>query len=188
MSETQNPQVAALPATPDDTSPETEATTAPAASEAPAGQGEPLDAVRAQRDEYYDLLLRKTAEFDNYRRRTERERRDAGDRAVAEFVTDLLQVVDDLERAAGTEAAGGGVDAYREGIHLIRRRLADLLAKRGVTPVDPLGEDFDPHVHEAVVREHDPTRRDGEVVEVLAKGYRMGDRLLRPAMVKVAAS
>ncbi len=188
MSETPNPQVAALPATPDDAAPDTEATETPAASEVPADRGEPVEAVRVQRDEYYDLLLRKTAEFDNYRKRTERERRDAGDRAVAEFVTELLQVVDDLDRAAGAEAGGGGVDAYREGIDLIRRRLADLLARRGVTAVDPLGEDFDPHVHEAVVREHDPTRRDGEVVEVLAKGYRMGDRLLRPAMVKVAAS
>jgi len=187
MAETPNPQVAALPATPDDTAADTEAATASAAPEAPAGH-DPVEAVRAQRDEYYDLLLRKTAEFDNYRKRTERERREAGDRAVADFVTDLLQVVDDLERAADASAGEGGVDAYREGIDLIRRRLADVLAKRGITPVDPVGDDFDPHVHEAVVREHDPTRRDGEIVEVLAKGYRMGDRLLRPAMVKVAAS
>lgn len=186
MSESQHPRVAAEPPPLDETTPESPAE-APEALPA-AVPGDEIDAVRAERDEYYDLLLRKTAEFDNYRKRTDRERREAGDRATAAFITELLPVVDDLERATRTEAGEAGAEAYRAGVALIVRRLAEVLASHGVEPIDPLGEDFDPHRHEAVVRVQSAAHRDGEIVEVLGKGYRMGERLLRPAMVKVATS
>jgi molecular chaperone GrpE len=147
-----------------------------------------------QRDEYYDLLLRKTAEFDNFRKRTERERQSVSEAAASDLIAELLPLVDDFERAllapdgARREGgAGGGEDnAYRRGVELMYRRLLDVLHKRGVRPIEALGADFDPYYHQAVSYEPAEGRRDGEVIEEFRKGYLLGDRLLRPTMVKVA--
>ena len=142
--------------------------------------------TQRQRDEYYDLLLRKQAEFDNYRKRVERERQMVSEAAAASIVEELLPVMDDLERALNTEATGDAADAYRRGVELIQKQLADILRKRGVRPIEALGADFDPYYHQAVA--HDPAegRREGEVIEEFRRGYMLGDRLLRPSMVKVA--
>jgi molecular chaperone GrpE len=156
----------------------------PGGAEAPAPDYETL---LRERDEYLDLLRRKTAEFDNYRKRQGRERRELSDLAAADLVKDLLPLVDNLDRALKTGAAEVTVEAYRRGVELIQKQLLDVLARRGVTPIDPLGEAFDPHWHEAVVREA-TGGRDGEITEVFSRGYRLGDRLLRPAMVKVATA
>jgi molecular chaperone GrpE len=150
-----------------------------------ASSGE-VDAVSRQRDEYYDLLLRKTAEFDNYRKRVERERRELAEYTTGEFVKELLPVLDDFTRAMNT--SGGAPEMFRQGMELIWRRLQDTLAKRGITIIDPLGEQFDPHQHEAVARVAAGQHRDGEIVEVFSRGYRLNDRLLRAAMVKVATA
>src|SRR5690349_17316430 len=156
---------------------------------------ETIDAVRKQRDEYYDLLLRKTAEFENYRKRIDRERRDLSDYAGADILKSVLPLVDDLERAlqaasATDEAAAkdprAAIAAYRAGVELIHKQLLDLLRKKGVTPIDSVGQDFDPHIHQAVTQEVSDDHREGEVMQELARGYKLGDRLLRPAMVKVA--
>ncbi len=161
----------------------------------PAAPGENYDTVRRQRDEYYDLLLRKTAEFENFRKRGERERRELSEYAAADLLKDVLPLVDDLERAlaaapAATEAAAkdprAAIAAYRAGVELILRQLQELLRKKGVTPIDALGKDFDPHVHQAVTQEVSSDHREGEVMQELARGYKLGDRLLRPSMVKVA--
>ena len=144
-----------------------------------------IDVLTRERDEYYDRLLRKTAEFENYRRRVERERREQADQSVVDLMLDLLLVVDDFERALEAEA-GEGATAYRKGVELIHTKLHDLLAKRGVKAIAALGTDFDPNLHQAVVHESSPGRRDGEVIGELRRGYTIGDRLLRPAMVKVA--
>jgi molecular chaperone GrpE len=152
-----------------------------------AAAGAPgTDELQRQRDEYYDLLLRKTAEFDNYRRRTDRERQSLSDNISAEVLQDLLPLVDDLERALKTEPGAAGADAYRRGVELIQKQLDDILRRRGVRPIQALGADFDPNYHQAVA--HDPAegRRDGEVIEEFRRGYTLGDRLLRPSMVKVA--
>jgi molecular chaperone GrpE len=93
--------------------------------------------------------------------------------------------VDDFERALSADAAGS-VEAYRQGVELIHRRVLELLSRRGVTPVDAVGTDFDPNLHQAVATAQAGEHRDGEVVEQFGRGYRMGERLLRPAMVKVA--
>lgn len=159
--------------------------------EAPAS--EPLDttALEAaaeaarQRDEYLDLLRRKTAEFDNYRKRIERERRELAEWAAADVLTDILAVMDDFERALSVEAPPEA-EPYRAGIELIQRQLQELVRKRGVTPIESVGADFDPHLHQAVAYEETEGAREGEVVGVLRKGYKLGDRLLRPAMVRVA--
>ena len=144
-----------------------------------------MDVLQKERDDFYDRLLRKTAEFDNFRKRVERDRKDMIEWAAADVITDLLSIVDDFDRALAADAPPEA-QAYRAGFELIQRQLADLLKKRGVTVVDALGADFDPHVHQAVAYEEVEGAREGEVVGVMAKGYRLGDRLLRPAIVKVA--
>jgi molecular chaperone GrpE len=170
--DTPSPLDAASPTRTGDVDPAEARSAAPEASEA-----------ERQRDEYYDLLLRTRAEFDNYRKRVERERQESTTAAAADLLGDLLPLVDDLERALGADDTAG---TYRKGVELIHKQLLDLLAKRGVRPIDAVGADFDPHVHQAVTYDHVEGRRDGEVVEELRRGYMLGDRLLRPAMVKVA--
>ncbi len=148
------------------------------------------ETVRRERDDYRDRLLRATAEFDNYRKRVERDRAQLADFATAEILKDVLPVIDDLERALGVTAASdnaASVAGYRAGVELIHRQVLDLLRRRKVTPIEALGVDFDPNVHQAVSQEPSSTHRDGEVIEELRRGYMLGDRLLRPAMVKVAA-
>ena len=143
-------------------------------------------AAEQERNELRDRLLRVTADFDNFRKRTERERRDLSDAVAGDIITDILPAVDDLERALAIPAGGEGGEAYRRGVELIHRRLLDTLRKRGVEPIESIGADFDPNWHEAVA--HDPAdgRRDGEITAELRRGYRIGQRLLRPAQVKVA--
>lgn len=139
--------------------------------------------LKKQRDDYYDRLLRKTAEFDNYRKRTDRERQQLAEAAAADLIGELLPLLDDMERALRAE---GGDDAIRKGVELIHKQLLETLRKRGVRPIEVLGADFDPHYHMAVSHEPANGRRDGEVIEEFRRGYMLGDRLLRPAMVKVA--
>jgi molecular chaperone GrpE len=141
--------------------------------------------LQRERDDYYDRLLRKTAEFDNYRRRVERERRERADQSIIDLLQELLLIVDDFDLALTVEA-GDGAAAYRKGVELIYGKLQDLLRKYRVKPIEALGEDFDPNLHQAVVHEPSPEHREGEVIGEMRKGYMIGDRLLRPAMVKVA--
>ena len=143
------------------------------------------DTLQRERDDLYDRLLRKTAEFDNFRKRVERDRKDMIEWAAADVLTDLLAIADDFDRALAAEAPPEA-HGYKAGLELIQRQLAELLKKRGVTVVEALGADFDPHVHQAVAYDEVPGARDGEVVDVMAKGYKLGERLLRPAIVKVA--
>jgi len=160
-----------------------------AATAAQPEQPDPsLDAadLKRERDDYYDRLLRKTAEFDNYRKRTDRERLQLSEAAAADLLTELLPLVDDMERALKADAGSDGGDAVRRGVELIHKQLIEVLRKRGVKPIDALGADFDPHFHMAVSHEPADGRREGEVVEEFRRGYMLGDRLLRPAMVKVA--
>jgi molecular chaperone GrpE len=142
-------------------------------------------AIQKERDELHDRLLRKTAEFDNFRKRVERDRKDMIEWAAADVLGDLLVIVDDFDRALAAPAPPEA-QSVKAGLELIHRQLSELLKKRGVTVVEALGADFDPHLHQAVAYEEVAGAREGEVVGVLAKGYKLGDRLLRPAMVKVA--
>jgi molecular chaperone GrpE len=160
----------------------------PDPSGAPAGDGaadDPATALRRERDDFKDRWVRKTAEFDNYRKRIERERREQADMAVADVLEAILLVVDDFDLALTVEA-GPEAEAYRTGVELIHAKLLGVLRKHGVRAIDALGADFDPNVHQAVMHESSPEHRDGEVIGELRKGYMLGDRLLRPAMVRVA--
>ena len=159
-------------------------TDAPDAAAAPVG-GE-LGEILRERDDYKDRWLRKTAEFENYRKRIERERREQTDQSVVDLLQELLLVVDDFDRAMTVDAGGDSGNAYRKGVELIHGKLHDMLRRQGVTPIDSLGADFDPNVHQAVMHEESPEHREGEVIGEFRKGYTLNDRLLRPAMVKVA--
>jgi molecular chaperone GrpE len=144
------------------------------------------DIVRRERDDYYDRLLRVTAEFDNYRKRTDRERRERAEAAGLEVIRDLLPVVDDLERALAAPIDPDANTSVREGVELIHRQLLDVFRRRGVEPLDVVGRMFDPEWHEAVAHEPADGRSDGEITAEIRRGYRVGPRLLRPAMVRVA--
>lgn len=146
-----------------------------------------------------DRLLRAHAEMENLRRRTEREVQDAKRYANASFARDLLAVADNLRRAidsaappdtAEDEAVDDGDDpalgAFLQGVELTERELLKALEKNGVTKLDPKGQLFDPHRHEAVFEAPDPSVPSGTVVQVMQEGYMIGDRILRPAMVGVA--
>ena len=148
---------------------------------------DPLADAQRERDDYYDRWMRKAAEFDNYRKRVERERREQADQAVVGLLLEILLVVDDFDRALTVDAGERG-EAYRRGIELIHAKLYDVLKKYNVRPIDALGADFDPNIHQAVIQESSPEHREGEVIGELRKGYMIGDRLLRPAMVKVATA
>ncbi len=144
-----------------------------------------VEALRVERDELRDALLRRRAEFDNYKKRVEKEQRAAALEATAEVLRRLVGTVDNLERALASE---GGADAVRQGVELTLRDFQSALEALGVTVLDPLGQRFDPQLHQALVHEPAPGREPGSVAEVFRKGYRYKDRLLRPALVKVAST
>ena len=185
----EQPEPSEPQAPPDDAAPEPESSSPPDETPPDDGvgadsKGVELEEVVRERDAHYDRLLRVTAEFDNYRRRTERERRELIEQAAGDLLGDLLPVVDDLERALAADTQDG--DAYRRGVEIIHKQLLDLMARRGVAPIEALGTDFDPTLHQAVMHEPSDSHRDGEVVEELRRGYTLRQRLLRPSMVKVA--
>jgi molecular chaperone GrpE len=145
---------------------------------------ERAEALERERDEYLDSLQRLKAEFDNYRKRTAREQQAFAARANESLVKELLPILDDLERAL--EAAEQHEEAeLEEGVRLVHRSLAEALRKHGLELIETDGP-FDPHVHEALVAQPAEGAEPGSVVQVLQKGYRLGDRVLRPARVVVA--
>ena len=157
----------------------------PAADPVPLA-AEPVPDPAAERDEYRDLLLRKQAEFDNFKKRVERDRAKANRQAERLLIVALLPLLDDFERALGASTDAGGVEAFRAGIELIHRQLLEILRKRGVTSIDTAGARFDPNLHEAVAYQASEGREDGDVIDELRRGYLFHEKLLRAAMVRVA--
>ena len=145
---------------------------------------ETVEELTRERDEYLDALQRLKAEFDNFRKRSAREYEALSARATESLVKELLPVLDDLERALG--AAEQHEEAkLEEGVALVHRALSDTLRKHGLAEIDTDGA-FDPHVHEALLAQPVEGAEPGSVVEVLQKGYRLGDRVVRPARVVVS--
>jgi molecular chaperone GrpE len=154
----------------------------PAAAASDAGEDE-VSRLRRETADLRDRSMRTLADFDNFRKRSERERQDLRKYALAEVMREFLGIVDHLDLAL---AAAGGADDLKRGVELIHRQMLDLLRRHGVKEVKALGQPFDPAVHEAVSREEDPAVQAPTVTAELRRGYFLHDRLLRPAMVKVA--
>jgi molecular chaperone GrpE len=143
-----------------------------------------LAALQAERDEAIDRWKRTAADFDNFRKRATREREEFVTLANERLVKELLPILDDLERAL-LAAAEHEEAALEDGVRLVHRSLATLLERQGLQPIDTDGM-FDPHVHEALLSQ--PSEADeGSVIDVVQKGYRLGDRVVRPARVVIAA-
>jgi molecular chaperone GrpE len=143
-----------------------------------------LEKARQQSAAYLDRAARIQAEFDNYRKRAAREAQDFREYALADALRGLLPILDSLDRALKTNAAS--LEEYRSGIELIDKQFHDALAKLGVEPVPAQGESFDPNLHQAVQMVDTDEAEDNHVIDELQRGYKLKDRLLRPAMVRVA--
>jgi len=144
---------------------------------------EELAALQAERDSYLDQLQRSVAEFANYRRRVEQERIRARELATRGIVTQLLPLMDDLKRALVNVPPDQAETSWVQGVQFIERKMAALFEREGVVTIDPVGQPFDPALHEAVATEGGSTQNI--VVEVYQSGYKQGEQVLRPAMVKV---
>ncbi len=157
-----------------------------AATAEPATEPDPLAELKREKDSLQDRLLRTAAEFDNYRKRVERDRREQAEAAVADALQELLPIIDNLELALNAPAGSEADSSYRKGVELIHQQMLELLRKRGAKPIAAVGAQFDPRIHQAVVHEASPNHKEGEVIEELRRGYMLGDRLLRASLVKVA--
>lgn len=146
-------------------------------------ESEQVSALREELNRYREQYLRKLADFENYRRRQEREMAEFRRVSHADLVKECLPVLDNLERAL--DMTDEGTEGFRAGVELILRQLRDVLGRFGLQEVDPKAEPFDPTFHEAVQRQEVPGLPEPTVVQVLVKGYQLYERLLRPAMVVV---
>jgi molecular chaperone GrpE len=157
--------------------------------EVESGQLEELERqiaeLRSEKSDIYDKLLRKAADFDNYRKRTEKEKREHQQYALADFMSELILILDNFERAfAHTDDQAN--PEYQKGVELIYRQLKDLMEKKGLRPMQAVGKIFDPNMHEAITREQRDDLPENTILEELQKGYLFRDKLLRPALVKVS--
>jgi molecular chaperone GrpE len=141
------------------------------------------DGFKVERDELKDLLLRRQAEFDNFRKRSERERSDYLQYAAMDSVKELLPILDDFERALKVEAPNSD---YAKGVEMINGRMLESLKKLGLEPIDTAGKTFDPHLHQAIERVETKDAEDNTILGEFQRGYFFKGKLLRPAMVRVA--
>jgi molecular chaperone GrpE len=152
--------------------------------------GEELEALRGELERTHDRWVRLNADFENFRRRTMKEREEAYQFGHQALAKDLLPAVDNLERAidAARKSGVGDLESLLQGLELVQRDLESVLAKHGVTEIEALGQPFDPSLHEALVQVADEAVPPNTVVQVFQKGYRLRDRLIRPAQVVVSKS
>ncbi|HXD57392.1 MAG TPA: nucleotide exchange factor GrpE [Thermoleophilaceae bacterium] len=157
------------------------------ATEEVSGLGSRVSDIESERDKYLELAQRTQADFENYRKRAAKEAAAAGGRAKAGLVRELLPVLDNLERALQLAGNGGtDGDAFVEGVRLVHADLVGVLQRSGVESFDPSGEPFDPTLHEALSTRPQDGAHPGTVVEVVEKGYRLNETILRPARVVVS--
>ncbi len=180
-------ETAVVPEAVSETSEADPVSAAAAVEPGPAVPAEQFEALQNEKQGLYDRLLRKQAEFDNFRKRTEREKIESYDFAVANFILGLLPALDGLERGLSV-TEGETVESYKKGIELILKQLRDQLASAGVQPIRVTGKMFDPNFHQAVMREESAVLPENEIIEEMQRGYTFKDRLLRPSMVKVAVA
>lgn len=166
--------------------PEASTPESPPASEA-AGAADPAayQALKAQKDDLHERLLRKQAEMENFRKRTQREKEEFLQHATADLVRALLPTLDGFERALQHRNSSVPEDFY-QGVELIYREMLDVLRRAGLSPIETVGNAFDPHLHQAIEAVESSNHRDQEIIEELQRGYKLKQRLLRPAVVRVA--
>lgn len=145
-----------------------------------------LTQAKAKANEHYDHLLRLQAEFDNFRKRTQKEKTELIKYAAERLVADLLPVLDNFERAASAAKVNSDITAFSQGVDMIFRQLHSVLTKEGLKAVEAVGQPFDPNIHEAVLRIDSDEHPENTCVEELQKGYYLKDKVLRPSMVKVS--
>jgi len=172
-----------LPQAEDDSSTPEMATTQGART-GPLQQESELDRLKSENAGYLDRLARLQAEFDNFRKRSAREQQDFRDYALADALKQVLPILDSLDRALKTENAS--TEDFRAGVELIDRQFHDVLTRLGVEPITAAGQQFDPSLHQAIQMVDTDAVPDNHVVDELQRGYKIKDRLLRPAMVRVA--
>jgi len=156
------------------------------AGDAP-GPSEQVQKLQAEKQELMDTLVRRQADFENYRKRVEKERHHDRHRAAEAMIEHLLPVLDAFDRALADSSDSAYVE-YRKGFELIRRQLWETLAKQGLVRIDAVGQEFNPHFHHAIERVETMEHADGIVIGELQPGYAFHERVLRPAMVRVAAA
>ena len=144
------------------------------------------DEARQQAKEYFDGWQRERADFQNYKRRIERDQAQIQDNTTGRIVKKYLVILDDLERALKSRPTEGQGAAWADGIELIARKLQNILDQEGVKRIPAEEQLFDPNLHEAITHEDHPERKSGEIIEVVQQGYTIGERVLRPALVRVA--
>ena len=163
---------------------EVQAAQEPETAEEAAPQEDPLQAMQAQLDAANDKFLRLAAEYDNFRKRTAKEKEDLNALCKSTVIGDLLPVIDNVERALANET--DNLEEYRKGVRMIGDQFHAVLEKLRVEPFGEAGETFDPNLHNAVMHIEDENLGENVIASVFSKGYRMGDRIIRPAMVQVA--
>jgi molecular chaperone GrpE len=146
---------------------------------------EKFQEVLEDKEKLYDRFLRKQAEFENFRKRTEKEKQEFYDFALSNFIKELLPVLDGLDRGLYPHE-GETIESYKKGMELILKHFRDVLSSVGLQPIRAIGTIFDPNYHQAVMREENSNLAENEIIEELQRGYTFKDRLLRPSMVKVA--
>jgi len=145
-----------------------------------------LEAIRLKSDEYLEGWQRARAEFANFRKRIDREREQSHQTAAGTIIRRYLEILDDLERALSNRPPEGEGAIWAGGIELIYRKFLKTLESEGVKRMEAEGEMFDPNMHEAISHEESPDHESGQIIEVVQPGYMLGDRVLRPALVRVA--
>jgi molecular chaperone GrpE len=140
--------------------------------------------LRAEKDDLQQTLVRRQADFENYRKRIERDRHEEGRRGVERVIADLIPVLDGFDRALQAHE-DPAYEEYRKGVTLVRKQLWDILARHGVVRIDAAGKTFDPHVHQAIERVESKDHPDGFILHVFQDGYMFHGRVLRPAIVRV---
>lgn len=146
-------------------------------------ESELIDKLNSELDKQKELLMRTAAEFDNYKRRTEKERAEIYERAAVATLKNLLQIIDNAERASSADKES---EEYAKGIEMIAKQLSDISSKLGLSPIGEVGETFDPNIHEAIMHIEDDNFPENTVSAVMQKGYKYGNTVIRPAMVQVA--
>ncbi len=158
---------------------------AEAEAEAPAGDSR-YDELSKQAEEHQQRYLRAQADFDNFRRRTQKEKEELAQYASSKLLTQLLPVVDNFERALAAAAGSGDSDSLAKGVDMIFRQLQGVLEQEGLKAMEAVGSPFNPEFHQAIMQVESDEHEEGIVVEEIQKGYILKDKVLRPAMVKVS--